>query len=79
MPTEPPPDPRPAPPPEPQALEPTLGELIACAEREVRQRRRVYPNLVRKGTMSLDQANHEIRCMRQILTRLLDEAQPPLL
>ena len=79
MPTSPPPDPRPAPPPEPQAPEPTLGELIACAEREVRQRRRVYPRLIERGTMAREEAERELRLMKAILTKLLDEAQPPLL
>lgn len=44
----------------------TAAELAACARREVRQRRRVYPHLVGRGSMTRDQAEHETAMMTAI-------------
>ena len=44
----------------------TDAELAACAEREVRQRRRVYPRLIRKGSMTTAEADHETAMMKAI-------------
>lgn len=38
----------------------------ACAEREVRQREKVYPRLIAKGTMTQYRADQEIAVMREI-------------
>lgn len=59
--------------------EPTLPDLIACVERELRLRRRVYLRLVNAGKMDQEHADFEIACMRALHRRLLAEAQPPLL
>jgi hypothetical protein len=47
-------------------------EMIACAEREVRMRRRVYPSRVANGSMSQEKANREIAVMEQIAMYLRD-------
>lgn len=44
----------------------TNDEKLACAEREVALRRRVYPNRVQTGRMSAAKALHEIECMKSI-------------
>jgi hypothetical protein len=53
----------------------TLPDLIACATRETKMRRRVYPRWVEQGKMQSDTANREIAMMEtiaEILTRLQD-------
>jgi hypothetical protein len=59
-------------------LDYSLEELIACAERELRMRERVYPLRVREGKMSRQQAESETRKMQAIVFRLKKLA-PPLL
>ncbi len=44
----------------------TAAEMLACAERETKLRKRVYPNRVETGRMSKEQAAHEIACMQAI-------------
>jgi len=44
----------------------TAEQLAACAEREVKQRRRVYARWVADGRMSEDFANEQIGMMEQI-------------
>jgi hypothetical protein len=44
----------------------TDDDLAACAQRELRQRRKVYPRLVRHGTMSGAAAEREIAMMEAI-------------
>lgn len=48
----------------------TLDEMIACAEREVRMRKRVYPRWVEHGRMTPQAANRETRTMEAILAEL---------
>ena len=50
----------------------TLDDLARCAAREVRQRRRVYPRLVGRGTMTTAEADREIAMMAEIERRLRD-------
>lgn len=44
----------------------TAEQLAACAEREVKQRRRVYPRWVEDGRMTQAFANEQIAMMEQI-------------
>lgn len=44
----------------------TDADLAECAEREVKQRRRVYPMLVARGSMSQEFADRQISMMEQI-------------
>ncbi|MFL5001404.1 MAG: hypothetical protein ACJ8FU_08295 [Xanthobacteraceae bacterium] len=53
----------------------TVVELARCAEREVQQRRRVYPRLVMKGAMRQDVADRETHMMLEIARRLNAEAE----
>lgn len=61
-----------------------LDSQIRCVEREIRQRLRVYPRLVERGTMKRHEADYEIEAMQSVLAtlkRLQGPApeQPPLL
>lgn len=61
-----------------------LAVQIVCVEREIRQRHRVYPRLVERGTMKAVQADAEIAAMNAVLQTLLamrqhSAAQVPLL
>lgn len=59
--------------------EPTKAELLACATRELRMRRRVYPHWVNDGRMPQAKADHELACMEAIVRLLepLAEAEKP--
>ena len=48
----------------------TLADQIAAAEREVKQRVRIYPRLVEQGKMSAEFAAQQIACMRAIVETL---------
>ena len=48
----------------------TLEEQLACVEREVRLRKRVYPRLVAQGKMDQYQAARELRTMQDVLQTL---------
>ena len=48
----------------------SLDEQLACVEREIKMRERVYPGLVENGKMSRPQADLEITKMRAVLTTL---------
>jgi hypothetical protein len=52
----------------------TLAEQIECVKREIAYRRRLYPDLVGRGAMSVNKARHEINCMEAVLATL--EALP---
>ena len=59
----------------------TTTEKIACAERELRYRIRVYARLVAEGKISERQAKLEIALMGAIVDdycKLRDEEQPKL-
>lgn len=53
----------------------TFGELAACAAREVLQRRRVYPRLVDKGSMTQAEADRQIAMMDDIRRHFAREAE----
>jgi hypothetical protein len=57
----------------------TPAEMLACAEREVKMRERVYPNLVRRGKMSLPQSDYEIRTMESIAEHFRKIVELPLM
>jgi hypothetical protein len=57
----------------------TPTEMLACAEREVKMRERVYPNLVRRGKMSLPQSDYEIRTMESIAEHFRKIVELPLM
>jgi hypothetical protein len=45
----------------------TTEDKLACAEREVKMRERVYPRWVELKKMSLGKATHEIEAMKAIV------------
>lgn len=49
---------------------PTPADLLACAEREVSMRKRVYPRWVEIGRLTQAKADHEIACMQAIAALL---------
>ena len=53
-----------------QFFPPTLDEQIACADREVGLRLRVYPTWVRQGRLKQHKADREIETMRAIAASL---------
>jgi hypothetical protein len=44
----------------------TAADKLACAEREVKMRKHVYPNRIATNRMSAGKAAHEIACMEAI-------------
>lgn len=44
----------------------TTADKLACAERELAMRNRLYPHWVEQNKMSAGKAAHEIACMEQI-------------
>jgi hypothetical protein len=48
----------------------TLGEQIAAVQREIGMRERVYPGLVAKGKMKLDESERGIAAMKAVLETL---------
>ena len=59
----------------------TYEEQRECAERELKLRKRVYPNLVLRGRMTQAKADWEIRTMEHIVItlRALEEHEEKLL
>ena len=55
----------------------TLDDQIRCIKRELALRRRVYPRLLQQGTLTQDQAAHEIRTMDAVLATLQALARAP--
>lgn len=49
-----------------------LSAQIACVEREIALRRRVYPRWVEQGRMSQDKADAEIAAMTAVLSTIKD-------
>lgn len=50
----------------PQLLEPTMDEMIACVEREIAMREKVYPRRIAQGMMKLERADREIEIMKAV-------------
>lgn len=48
----------------------TAADMLACAEREVKMRKRVYPRWVEDGRMSEGTAAHQLACMEEIVKTL---------
>ena len=48
----------------------STSQKLACVQRELRIRQRVYPGRVERGRMSPSKAAHELRCMAAILEDL---------
>ncbi len=44
-----------------------IDAQVRCVEREIEQRKRVYPRLVANGRMSQKKADYEIAMMTQVL------------
>jgi hypothetical protein len=58
-----------------------IYEMLRCADRELKMRKRVYPRLVERERMTVTEADHEIRLQEQIvelLQKLVDAAEPTL-
>lgn len=56
---------------------PDLRQQIAELEREIKERRRVYPRLMAKGTLSPETSDYRIRCLQEtikVLTAQLPES-----
>ena len=49
---------------------PNLAEQIACIEREIAMRLRVYPRQIANGRMTQRKADREIALMRAVLATL---------
>jgi hypothetical protein len=45
----------------------TNADKLACAERELKMRQRVYPRWQEDGRMSAGKAAHELACMEAII------------
>lgn len=45
----------------------TAADKLACAERELKYRRRVYPRRVAESKMTQKLADHETACMQAIV------------
>jgi hypothetical protein len=50
--------------------EPSIIDLVECAKRELALRQRVYPKWVASGRLDARKADHEIECMKAIVSRL---------
>ena len=48
-------------------VSPTTRDKLACAQRELKMRRDIYPRWVEQGRMSQAKADFEIACMEAIL------------
>lgn len=49
---------------------PELSEQIAELEREIKARRRVYPRLIEKGTLTPAVSAYRIRCLEATIEQL---------
>lgn len=54
-----------------------LAAQIACVEREIRMRQRVYPRWVGGGKMTQAKADAEISAMEAVHATLVSLRQPP--
>lgn len=53
----------------------TAADKLACAERELKMRQRVYPRWIEDGRMSAGKAAHEIAAMTAIVEDLRAAAE----
>lgn len=53
----------------------TAADKLACAERELKMRLRVYPRWVKKKKISAGKAAHEIACMEAIIADMKQFAE----
>jgi hypothetical protein len=53
----------------------TTADKLACAQRELKMRTRVYARWVDEGKMSSAKAAHEIACMEEIVKDYLAVAE----
>jgi predicted methyltransferase len=56
-------------------------EMLRCADRELKMRKRVYPRLVERERMTVTEADSEIRNMENIVEhfrKLVENAEPTL-
>jgi len=58
-----------------QLFPPTLQEEIACIERELKLRYRVYPDRVQQRAMTRQRAEREIETMQAVHRRLVKLAE----
>jgi hypothetical protein len=56
----------------------SINDLVACARRELAQRRRVYRKLVATGKMAQEDADREIALMEAIRENLENQQRPKL-
>jgi hypothetical protein len=52
------------------------ADLVACVEREIRMRLRVYPGWVARNRMTQARADQEIALMREVLALVKERATP---
>ena len=52
----------------------TAADKLACAERELKMRKSVYPRWIENGKLSLGKATHEIAAMEAIVSDYQDAA-----
>lgn len=45
-------------------------ELLACVQREIGLRERVYPRFIQSGKIKADKAEYELAAMRAVLEKL---------
>lgn len=57
----------------------TMTEQQKEIEREITMRKKVYPGLVSKGKMKIDEANRRIAVMEAVLQTLQEKAEPTFL
>ena len=46
----------------------TATDKLACLERELKMRKKVYPRWVEEGKMSEGKATHELACIEALIT-----------
>jgi hypothetical protein len=56
----------------------SINDLVACARRELAQRKRVYRKLVARGKMAQEDADREIALMEAIRENLENQQTPKL-
>lgn len=56
----------------------TDQDKLACAERELKMRHKVYPNRIRHGRMQPSEADREIEIMEAIIADYREKVQPSI-